>query len=337
MALIDITRTSVLKAMAEFDRLGRDGFLKTYGFGRALSYFLEYEQKSYDSKAIVGYAHGELYGRKRWTSSDFTGGELTVARHLRDRLGFTVLNQKAIDWTRDEIIMACDLVASNEWRELRAHHSSVIELSDLLQKYWMHTGEKFSPSHRNPNSVSRKTTDIASRHPDYTGRATRGSKLDRIVLADFLAAPQEMHRQARAIRKAISEGWGNAATDSMPDAGLSEASVQEGGILERMHFRRDRDKGIRDKAIKRHKSIHGFVACQACGFNFAATYGPRGEDYIECHHRVPLSESGETVTRVTDFVLLCSNCHRMIHRVRPWITVDQLIEILARANDERAA
>lgn len=32
------------------------------------------------------------------------------------------------------------------------------------------------------------------------------------------------------------------------------------------------------------------LACEACGFDFEATYGPRGAGYIECHHVVPLHE-----------------------------------------------
>jgi len=60
MGLSDITRPAVLDAMAEFDRLGREVFLDTYRFGRALSYFVEIDGKLYDSKAIAGYAHGQV-------------------------------------------------------------------------------------------------------------------------------------------------------------------------------------------------------------------------------------------------------------------------------------
>src|SRR4051794_35840049 len=118
MALTDITRQAVLDAIAEFDRLGRDAFLDTYRFGRALSYFVEQDGKLYDSKALAGYAHGQIAGQRRWTTDDFTGGETSVARHLRDRLGFAMQVRKNPDWTRDELILACDLVRANSWHEL---------------------------------------------------------------------------------------------------------------------------------------------------------------------------------------------------------------------------
>ncbi|MER7992021.1 HNH endonuclease [Micromonospora chalcea] len=329
MALFDVTRRGVFAAMAEFDRLGRDDFLRTYKFGRALSYFVEHDGKLYDSKAIVGYAHGEVFAQRRWTSSDFNGGEATVARHLRDHLGFNVVSQKPLTWTRDELILACDLVWANGWHELRAHHSEVIELSQLLQRYWAEQGVERGPAHRNPNSVSRKTTDLASRHPDYAGKPTRGGRLDRDVLAEFMAKPEEMHRQAHAIRAAILAGEGaHDVAVELADPDLDGFTAQEGGLLERMHLRRERDRGIRDMAVEAFKRKHGFVACEACGFNFAAVYGQRGDDYIECHHRVPLSQSGPTKTRVFDLVLLCSNCHRMIHRTRPWLTFEELVQLL---------
>jgi 5-methylcytosine-specific restriction protein A len=330
MALPEITRSAVLAAMAEFDRLGRDTFLERYKFGRALSYFVEHDGKLYDSKAIAGYAHGQVPGQSRWTTDDFTGGENSVARHLRDRLGFTVLVRKNPDWTRDELILACDLVWANGWHELRAEYPQVVELSQLLQRHWAHPVDVRTETFRNPNSVGRKTTDIATQHPSYQGAPTRGGKLDRQVLNDFMSDPDEMHRQALALRAAIMSGESARELDDDPtDPDLEDASAHEGGLLERMHLRRERDPGIRNKAVKAYKRRHGHVACEACGFNFGTTYGIRGEEYIECHHRTPLSESGATTTRVSDFVLLCSNCHRMIHRTRPWLTFDELLRLCA--------
>jgi len=238
--------------------------------------------------------------------------------------------RKSPDWTRDELILACDLVWTNSWHELRAEYSQVVELSQLLQRHQAHPLDRRPATFRNPNSVGRKTTDIATRHPDYRGTPTRGNRLDREVLVEFMAAPDEMHRQALALRAAILAGEADpSSVDDVPaDLDLDDSSAHEGGLLERLHLRRERDRGIRDRAVKSHKRKHGRVACAACGFDFGAAYGTRGEDYIECHHKVPLSESGATTTKVADFVLLCSNCHRMIHRRRPWLSFDDLVELV---------
>jgi 5-methylcytosine-specific restriction protein A len=239
---------------------------------------------------------------------------------------------KSPDWNRDELILACDLVWANGWHELRAEYPQVVELSQLLQRYGAHPVEVRTATFRNPNSVGRKTTDIATQHPDYRGVPTRGGRLDREVLADFIANPHEMHGQALALREAILTGKDDDEdlVHDPADPDLGNVSAQVSGLLERMHLRRERDRGIRDKAVKAFKRRHGHVACEACGFDFAAVYGTRGEDYIECHHKVPLSASGVTTIRIDDFVLLCSNCHRMIHRTRPWLSFGELIDLIAR-------
>jgi 5-methylcytosine-specific restriction enzyme A len=85
----DITREAVLAAIAEYDRLGQDEFLSRYGFDRARSYLLVHDGKAYDSKAIVGVAHGFLPGERALSAGEFSGGEATVGRLLRG-LGFSV-------------------------------------------------------------------------------------------------------------------------------------------------------------------------------------------------------------------------------------------------------
>ena len=89
MTLSDITRQAVLDALAECNRLGQEEFLETHGFRPARSYHLAYEGRLYDSKAIVGVAHGYAAGRAL-RASEFSGGEATVARLLRG-LGFEVV------------------------------------------------------------------------------------------------------------------------------------------------------------------------------------------------------------------------------------------------------
>ncbi len=92
--------------------------------------------------------------------------------------------------------------------------------------------------------------------------------------------------------------------------------------------RYERDKTLRTAAIR----IHG-TTCKGCGFNFAMIYGPRGEGYIEVRHLRPVSSLGGTV-RVDpkeDMTVLCSNCHRMVHRHHnDVLTIEQLQALLRR-------
>lgn len=91
MSLSEITDArAVQRAIAEFDRLTRDAFLRRYGFGRSRKYFLVYRGRRYDSKAILGAAHGFQYpDRGPLSPGDFSGGEAAAAPKLR-ALGFDV-------------------------------------------------------------------------------------------------------------------------------------------------------------------------------------------------------------------------------------------------------
>lgn len=91
MALSDLTADAVMKAIKEFDAIGRDVFLHKYQFGKARGYLLQHSGKAYDSKAIAGAAHGYLLGQKALAADQFSGGAATVQKVL-EALGFIVLN-----------------------------------------------------------------------------------------------------------------------------------------------------------------------------------------------------------------------------------------------------
>lgn len=85
----------------------------------------------------------------------------------------------------------------------------------------------------------------------------------------------------------------------------------EGGMSSKFVNYFERNPKLRAAAIQ----IHG-TTCMACQFNFAKKYGDRGEDFIEVHHLKPVSGNLDRiqVNPHTDLVVVCSNCHRMIHR-----------------------
>lgn len=105
-----------------------------------------------------------------------------------------------------------------------------------------------------------------------------------------------------------------------------EDQLEEGGKTARLVAFYERNLELRAAAIK----LHG-TTCKACDFNFADAYGERGKDYIEVHHLVPISTHIEptTINPAKDLTVLCSNCHRMIHRKRDKpLSLGELIEIV---------
>lgn len=88
--------TAVHKAIARCDALGREQFREYYGYGKAVSYFLRHEGKTYDSKAIIGVAYGYEHSTKPLRSDEFSGGAARVVPVLT-RLGFAVIDKEIDD------------------------------------------------------------------------------------------------------------------------------------------------------------------------------------------------------------------------------------------------
>lgn len=108
-------------------------------------------------------------------------------------------------------------------------------------------------------------------------------------------------------------------------------SFPEGKIAFRRHRQRERNKKVIDKAKALAIKRDGKLACTICDFDFANTYGPLGEGFIEGHHTKPLADAvGEVKTKVEDIALVCSNCHRMLHRRKDWLHADELKSLIKR-------
>ncbi|MBI4333024.1 MAG: HNH endonuclease [Chloroflexi bacterium] len=107
---------------------------------------------------------------------------------------------------------------------------------------------------------------------------------------------------------------------------LPKREFEEGRrrLVKHARLEKVRNPALVLQAKRLFKSIHGTLTCQVCDFNFEAAYGDRGRDYIEGHHTIPISKI-EQVTNLTvdDIAMVCSNCHRMLHRP-PWISVEEL-------------
>lgn len=86
----------------------------------------------------------------------------------------------------------------------------------------------------------------------------------------------------------------------------------QGKLATHMRYERNSSliKKIKQNAIKSNPMLN----CEICGFSFFEKFGELGKGFIEAHHKRPLSETKEIKTTKDDIALLCSNCHRMIHR-----------------------
>ena len=191
---------------------------------------------------------------------------------------------------------------------------------------WDPTPEKF----RNANGVYMKLMNFCWIDPDYSGKGLdQGSKKDKEVWGDFISNREELRKVSDAIRRYVSSDQPFPLTKLTSD---DEIEAKEGQLLTKVHRYRERDASIvkrkKDQSFKECASL----ICEACGFDFEKFYGNTGRGFIECHHTKPLSElsdKGET-TKMSDLALVCSNCHRMIHKARPWLSINELRKLVDR-------
>jgi 5-methylcytosine-specific restriction protein A len=89
--------------------------------------------------------------------------------------------------------------------------------------------------------------------------------------------------------------------------------------------RYERDRRNRAAAI----AIHG-SRCKGCDMSFSERYGEIALGFIEIHHIVPVAKMPPMyiVDPSKDLVPLCSNCHSVVHRQDPPMSVEALRQLL---------
>ena len=101
----------------------------------------------------------------------------------------------------------------------------------------------------------------------------------------------------------------------------------EGNAVKVLVNRYERDSRARKRCIEHYGAV-----CAACYTNLAALYGEDLQGFIHVHHIVPLSDIGMEyeVDAVADLRPLCPNCHAVVHRFNPPLSVEQVQERIKR-------
>ncbi|MBX9448998.1 MAG: HNH endonuclease [Taibaiella sp.] len=126
--------------------------------------------------------------------------------------------------------------------------------------------------------------------------------------------------------------WGlNNFEPDIHQVDLTEDDIEfpEGKKMLRKHILRERNPKLVRLAKLSFKQKFGKLFCVICDFDFTIKYGDIGNDFIEAHHIKPISEIKENEkTKIEDLIMVCSNCHRMLHRKRPWLNKEELKKLV---------
>lgn len=348
MALSDLTEEVVEAAINEFDRLGREAFLEKYSFGKARGYFLRYRKRYYDSKAIVGAAHGYLRGEKALGPYDFSGGDATVRKRL-DALGFEVFGpDDPPGWetmpgevlANHEVSLRFGVGNMGGMRRNRKHRHLVL-ISDptksLYDDRWEGSTLHYTGMGKNgPQKLTSQNRTLAeSRSNGETlhlfevlepGRYTYAGK---VALTDDPYQDWQPDEEGRNRRvwmfplKLLKGGIRPKPTIEQLEK-IEKERIKKVKKLSPEELKR-RALAARGKPAKRPSLTEQFsrrpeVAeyvktasngrCDLCQCE-APFKTKSGEPYLECHHIKPLSIGGHDT--VENAVALCPNCHRKMH------------------------
>ena len=230
-------------------------------------------------------------------------------------------------WSRDELILALDLYRRSGASLPTTGAPEIVSLARVLSRLNSVSGRPHVE--RTTGSVYMKLNNLRALDPIYTDRGlsglANGGKGDALVWNE-LADDARLPEIASAILSALETDGRDVATTVPTD----KSDPIEGRVLYVRHARRERDGNAPRKKKEAVLEATGRLACEGCGFDFAQFYGHTGIGFAEVHHLVPLhTRERPGPTRQKDLAIVCANCHRMIHRARPWLTMQGLRDLIA--------
>ncbi|WP_143138797.1 HNH endonuclease signature motif containing protein [Lentzea waywayandensis] len=178
--------------------MGFAEFCERYGFGLSRNYVIADDARRYGTRVIAAAAHGRLSGQAPLKPQEVADDDLV--NQTLEGLQFEVKELRPPKWSREELILACSQLFSNNQVAQRVNDPAVQELAAFLRQLPFHAPQDRGLNFRSGNSVQRKLFDLKTRLPDETGKKTRGGALDQVIVNEFVADEAEMHRQAAAIR-----------------------------------------------------------------------------------------------------------------------------------------
>jgi 5-methylcytosine-specific restriction endonuclease McrA len=335
-----IERKHIESAIARFDA-GAEHL-----FHDSTKYDLVYQGRRYPPKAIVGLAAAELTG-KPLVPEDFSGGLGSLCFNILKRNGFQIELKPIGCWifqgnpTRYDIDRYIGEYSYIYWRcpkfrdEVKVgdrcmiwrsgHNSGGIAIGKIVEAPVSSEEVRFPDCLGKELWASGEGSDegivvgievLESRLDEEDGFLPRSTLKEDPLLANstLILSPQAtVFRLYSDEAEALFRLWGS------PDAPLDQTVPEafEGARRLRQHYARERNRAIIEHKKEQFRKAHqGRVFCEICGFEFAKEYPTNlGTGFIEVHHIEPLSSAGsDRRTRLEDLMLLCANCHRMVHR-----------------------
>jgi 5-methylcytosine-specific restriction enzyme A len=224
----------------------------------------------------------------------------------------------------------------NQGMTLLREEFRVEETKQILRHRASILRNRLSPEHLNrfrTNIIDLQAPYPNSRLAMYEHGHAFGVKYSRQSIpstAQLIADLTEMLKlyQLATERGGVAEFDENTARTDAVLSGQTDLTLEE-----KRRFRYHRVIERNRKLAEEAKRIHGYT-CQVCRFDFGKVYGDIGKEYIEAHHKIPLSQlaPNTSLSAKNDFAVVCANCHRMIHHKGAPETFDMFVEMYRKRN-----
>lgn len=164
-------------------------------------------------------------------------------------------------------------------------------------------------------------------------QAKLGVNWDRIQASGIGLAPKGAMKLERIWQRHLLK-MNVEPSELLAEEVSGQDSLREGAVSRIVVNAYERNPAARRACIEHYGS-----ACAVCHFDFEEFYGDLGRGYIHVHHLRELASIGEEyqVDPIADLRPVCPNCHAMLHRRQPALSIESLRRKISRkgANHSR--
>ncbi len=217
-------------------------------------------------------------------------------------------------FTRDEAILALDVLYFTNELQLNKESKEIIELSELLNELPIIPISARGEIFRNSNGIKNQLLKFKSSNSKRKKDPDVGLIFYEIA-DEFSGRKEELHKIACAIRQ--NREFFKTATFGSE---LEGQDFPEGALLFHLH---------RVVETRDGRKIVPAESCEICHLNLSEVYKPAPGNFLQCHLTVPITDlNGSKQYKADDFITVCPNCHAVLHSHRPWLTRNNAGEIL---------
>ena len=194
---------------------------------------------------------------------------------------------------------------------MHKRHPDVIKISNELRALGIHKDIPDQKKFRNPSGISRRLGNFKTMDSGYKGEGLPNSgKLAKEVFKEFTNRRGKLKKEADLIRQLYQQ------PQSKEKPVTTEPKVNyKSEFLFQFHKNREADPLVMKVKKETVLAATKRLRCEVCNFDSHSFYGEIGSDLMEMHYNKELkNEPGLESSDMNDFVIVCSNCHKVLDK-----------------------